>query len=113
MNSLEFIEKQIKQEQGIIKTYEECFKIDKTEFDKSITRSYIQIHQKNINHLQQIKSELEAWEIVKRILDLTVKEDKQKYDFIYYWLIYHPYELLVIEKQDYEILKKALEVEKN
>lgn len=63
-----------------------------------------------IQTLEQIKCELEAWEVVKRELKLVVKDDKHKYDFVYYWLLYHPYELLEIEKKDYEILKKVLEV---
>ncbi|MBR6515877.1 MAG: hypothetical protein IKT40_03360 [Bacilli bacterium] len=71
----------------------------------------ISYNEYKIKQLEQIKCELEAWEVVKRELVLTVKEDKQKYDFAYYWLIYHPYELLEIEKQDYEIIKKALEAE--
>ena len=85
--------------------------LSKKEPENEAHSFYVTYFTNRLTILQQIKSELEAWEIVKRILDLTVKEDKQKYDFIYYWLIYHPYELLVIEKQDYEILIKALEVE--
>lgn len=50
---------------------------------------------------------VDAWEVIKIKLELTIKED----DFAYYWLIYNPCELLEIEKKDYEIIKKALEVE--
>lgn len=106
MNSLEFIEFYIKEYKRSVEWHKKYQEKNPTSFVNTLKEEELILH-----HLQQIKFELEAWEIVKRILDLTVKEDKQKYDFIYYWLIYHPYELLEIEKQDYEILKKALEVE--
>lgn len=98
MNSLEFIDKEIESIQRILNDEDSPFKKDNTFWNNKLI------------HLNQIKAILEAWEVVKRELKLTVKEDKHKYEFVYYWLIYHPYELLEIEKQDYEIIKKALEV---
>ena len=94
MTDLEFIERLIEDKKLLCKN--ELF--------------YREEHHKGLQHLQQIKAKLEAWEVVKRELKLTVKVDELKYAFVYYWLIYHPYDLLEIEKQDYEIIKKALEV---
>lgn len=85
MNSLKFIEKQIKNEQSIIKTYEEYFKIDKTECDKQLTRGYIQIHQKNIDSFNQIKTILEAWEELKKYIVL-MEEQYPLYDTTYEYI---------------------------
>lgn len=111
MNSLEFIEKQIEQEQGIIKTYEECFKIDKTEFDKQITRGYIQIHQKNINQLQQIKAELEAWEVVKdKNVKIGTVRTSPNYEVFNSLFNSDTIEKNRITEIEFDIIQKALEV---
>ncbi len=105
MTSLEFIEKLIENEQSMIKTYEEFFKTDKTEFDKQITNGYIQKHQKNIHHLQQIKTILEAWEVVKWSISKEHLEDSQ----IRTMFGENPF--MNITEEEKLIVKKALEVE--
>ncbi len=109
--TIEFVDEKIKMLNVAI---ESAVKIVK-EFDGIVPvdsyKKLVEEHLKEIQTLEQIKCELEAWEVVKRELKLTLTEDKQKYDFVYYWLNYHPYELLEIEKKDYQKLKKALEVE--
>jgi inhibitor of KinA sporulation pathway (predicted exonuclease) len=106
MTSLEFIEKEIEKEQTIIKTYEEYFKTDKTELDKQITRGYIQIHQKNIDHLNHIKTILEAWEVVKPYVDIIDKDTP--YPF---WQLKPNYDECKLKETNILIKAKALEVE--
>lgn len=108
--TIEFVERKIEDKKYKLKKLENLKNIS-NKYELEINESLMESVEEDIEYLEQIKCELEAWEVVKRELVLTVKEDKHKYDFVYYWLIYHPYELLEIEKKDYEILKKVLEVE--
>lgn len=105
--TLEFVEKEIEREQSMIKTYQEFFKTDKTEFDKQITNGYIQIHQKNIILLQQIKCELEAWEVVKPAIKSKLRVIGKYRDKIIE-VNHREYNEGTTE---YQALKKALEVE--
>ena len=105
MNSLEFIEKLIKETELSIRHWEKQLENYPNE---EVFTICLNKRKEELQNLFQIKAELEAWEVIKKELKLTVKADKHKYEFVYYWLIYHPYELLEIEKQDYEIIKKAL-----
>lgn len=107
MNSLEFIERLKEKEESMIKTYEEYFKTDKTKFDKQITKGYIQNHQKNIVYLNQIKEELEAWEVVKnKSVDMHDIIHCSSLE-VFNCCLYKDYQLT---EQEYKIIKKALEV---
>ena len=89
MNSLEFIDKEIEK-------IEQCLMINKTH----------SVLNYKLKYFQQIKSELEAWEVCKKhlILDKTFHQ----IDFIDIHL-HHDTKY----KEDYIKLKKALEVEEN
>ncbi len=116
MNSLEFIEKQIEKEQVIIKTYKEYFKTDKTKFDKQITKGYIQVHQKNIDKLKQMKFELEAWEVVKNkgvdmLIFMLYYDNLEKYNnYIKSLEGECNYEKCLLTQEEANSIKKALEM---
>ena len=109
--TIEFIKKEIHFILEVKNEYEKMLNDGRHENIKDYIKTLIKEYEDELQTLHQVKCELEAWEVVKRELELVVKEDKQKYAFVYYWLIYRPYELLEIEKKDYKIIKKALEVE--
>ena len=58
-----------------------------------------------LNHLQQIKAKLEAWEIVKCSISKEHLEDYQ------IRTMYGENPFMNLSKGDYEIIKKALEIE--
>lgn len=104
MNSLEFIDEEIKRYKAVVSI---------TLGDK---KSY---YKKVIIHLQQIKAELEAWEVVKnKGVDMPMfmlyYDNLEKYNnFIISSLEGEAYyERRLLTQQEYETLKKALEVNK-
>lgn len=66
--------------------------------------------------LEQIKCELEAWEICKNKLNLKVQTEEavtEGFCMKGYWLLVEQYpytQTTIIEQEEYEIFKKALEV---
>jgi hypothetical protein len=109
MTSLEFIEKQI----DVTKKQLAKYPLSKEQSDPNYKHKEADIqyvHNKyyteQLQTLQQIKSELEAWEVVKKHCDY---QDGDTFTCI-------PRGFYLIEPlkgKDYQIIKKALEVEKN
>lgn len=95
MNSLEFIEKEI----ANIREFLELDDVLCIQTDKDYKFLY-----DRLKILQQIKTELEAWEVVKKHLEYFPDD---------YWNGI-PEEIITmtskIDKKDYPIIKKALEV---
>lgn len=66
---------------------------------------------------EQIKCELEAWEICKNKLNLKVQTEEavtEGFCMKGYWLLVEQYpytQTTIIEQEEYKILKKVLEVE--
>lgn len=105
MTNSEFIESRIKFFEEKIKEEEQEFKIMKTE-DKHIINYYnnhIDILKEKKEIFEQIKTDLEAWEVVKSSISLSKNREDYK-NCVY---------LNVINYNDKEwlILKKALEVD--
>ena len=67
MNSLAFINKEIKQNKSLVKRYTNHL----LAFPSSIIESRLEEIKEELYHLQQIKDELEAWYIIKNALELT------------------------------------------
>ena len=63
---IKYIENLIAETKDGIKHWEAQLEEDKTEFDKSITRGYIQAREKKLNLLESIKKDLKALEILKK-----------------------------------------------
>lgn len=62
---IKYIENLIAETKDGIRHWEAQLEEDKTEFDKSITRGYIQIREKKLKLLESIKKDLEALEVIK------------------------------------------------
>lgn len=94
MTSLEFIEKEIKYEKERIKIWDSKLKSSQT-----------------LTHLQQIKNDLEAWEVVKLkevdLYDVTHTTNYKQYESENVDLLKEYF----LTQQEYEIIKKALEVD--
>lgn len=94
MNSLNFIDQAITQMKLLLEHTKTMLKLPKYEISEDLKKHYEQ-DKKNIEeqilHLQQIKSELEAWEVVKPSIH-HIKEQRcfvihnlyqnEQYDFI-------------------------------
>lgn len=87
MNNLEFINEEIKRYKAVIN------------ITSGERKSY---YKKVVNHLQQIKAELEAWEVVQE--EIKIKQQDG------YYYIKTRYEKGLINKEQYETIQKALEV---
>ena len=79
-----------------------------------------EILDQNKDHtLEQVKCELEAWEICKKKLNLKVQTEEavtEGFCMKGYWLLVEQYpytQTTIIEQEEYEILKKSLEVKEN
>ena len=78
---------------------------------------YVTYFTNRLNILEQIKTELEAWEICKNKLNLKVQTEEsvtEGFCMKGYWLLVEQYpytQTTIIEQEEYEILKKALEKE--
>lgn len=97
MNSLNFINKEIKATQ---KSYS-AFDLDYMLFGKESDKKESERLLKKLKHLQQVKAELEAWEVVKKNMGQNENENGYEMNIIFYF------------DEDYQTLKKALEVEEN
>lgn len=105
MNSLEFFEKEIERYKIIIIGTKAMLKEPRNEDVINYLKNDLKEYEEKVSHLQQIKSELEAWYICKKHLEYFPSD--------YYNGI--PEEVITmtskIDKKDYPIIKKALEVE--
>ena len=98
MTSLEFINKEIQRINSIIRvTKNDITFMDENKRDTSELKIKVAVLENHLNSLHQIKTELEAWKVVKKniVIDIT--------DSLY---------IIQIYKQDEEckIFEKALEV---
>lgn len=98
MNSLEFIEKEIK-------FLEDMISMDMALIEDEYDLEEIAKKQQHLSHLRQIKAELEAWEAIKKHIEYFPED---------YWNGI-PKEVIALtspfSREDYPIIKKALEVE--
>lgn len=107
MTNLEFINKEIER----TKTSCDSFKIDYEFFHRdSDKRDYEKLEEK-LYYLQQIKTDLEAWEIVKLkevdLFDIICSTDYKQYKLENDDLLKQYF----LNKKEYETIKKALEVD--
>ena len=114
MNCLEFINREImftQKEENIVK-----IQIESTPNDREL-QIKLKVIQECLSHLQQIKSVLEAWEIAKNKLNLKVQTEEavtEGFCMKGYWLLVEQYpytQTTILEQEEYDILKKALEVD--
>jgi hypothetical protein len=101
MNSLNFINKEIKATQRSYSAFDLDYMLFGRESDKKESERLL----KKLKHLQQIKAELEAWYVVKEELQITSKSKNP------YGEPLRRYELNVIGQNKIDTLNKALEVE--
>jgi translation initiation factor 2 beta subunit (eIF-2beta)/eIF-5 len=117
MTSLEFIEKEIERYEIIIIGVKTMLKDARPEKEIKFLTNDLNEYEEKIKYLQQIKNEIEAWEVVKEILGLNVEKITSVYenDIERYILVYKNRGSCIkmytsIEQQEYETLKKTLEV---
>jgi hypothetical protein len=105
MTSLEFIKKEIRE----LKFQINYIKSNMKKYIDFRTEGQLEIDMKQlkINHLQQIKSELEAWEVVKPYVDIIDKDTP--YPF---WQLKPNYDECKLKETNILIKAKALEVDK-
>lgn len=117
--TIEFVEKSIQKQtkklEELKRTKEHYEILHKSSSIISYTPQIVSINLKiadiefNLEHIKQIKCELEAWEVVKKTIKPTLKLDKEEYQPVYCWWIAN--EIINLDVLDYQTLKKALEVE--
>lgn len=113
MTSLEFIEKHIKETQTSIKAFELDYELFHREGDKRDAEKLKQI----LHHLQQVKSELEAWEVVKNkgvdmLIFMLYYNNLEEYNnYIKSLEGECNYEKCLLTQEEANNIKKALEVE--
>lgn len=117
--TIEFIERQLiftKEEERITKKQLEQIPPNE-KLRINALKIKLQTIKNNLIQLEQIKCELEAWEICKNKLNLKVQTEEavtEGFCMKGYWLLVEQYpytQTTIIEQEEYEILKKALEVE--
>lgn len=97
MTSLEFIENKIKCKEKQSIYWSTRIEKEKDSSLKEFVTSRVKIYQEELQTLRQIKAELEAWEIVK----LRIHHVKEQECFVIQ---------TIISNNQYETIKKALEV---
>ena len=102
MNSLEFIEKQIKNAKELLQRLEKL-KVNSNKYELQLNEVLEKDTQEKLFYLQQIKSELEAWEVVKPYVDII-----DKYTPYPTWQLKPNYDECKLKETN--ILIKALEV---
>ena len=106
MNSLEFIEKEIEDRKENVKHWEK--QLERYPNDEVFTRG-LNKSKEQLETLQQIKSALEAWEVVKHTI---YKRKMGEESFIQVMGgVYNEGQCWTSGINPYEIIKKALEVE--
>lgn len=119
MNSLEYIEKDIKfrEEENIY--LKRRFKEEKSPYLQKEIALIIKMNQEVIQLLQQIKYEIESLKIIKEKLVLDVETEtateENGVSITGYWLVEGGCQktYIIINPEEYEILKKALKVKDN
>ena len=112
MNSLKFVEEEIEQNKRLFERYTNHL----LAFPSSIIENRREQIREELTYLQQIKTELKAWEICKNKLNLKVQTEEAVTEVFCmkgYWLLVEQYpytQTTILEQEEYEILKKALEV---
>ena len=99
MNSLEFIEFYIKEYKRSVEWYKKYQEKNPTSFVNTLKEEELILH-----HLQQIKAELTAWEVIKKHCDY---QDYDRFNCIPEGF----YLIEPIKGKDYLTIKKALEAE--
>jgi hypothetical protein len=109
MNDLEFIEKEIRE----LKFQINYIKSNMKKYIDFRTDGQLEIDMKQlkINHLQQIKSKIEAWEVMKKHLTITLNGGIK--EIIVTGIDYEGQKnsLFIYSKEGVPIIEKALEVE--
>ena len=108
MNSLEFIKKEIRKTQRSISFVSNNLELLN---ENKITPDFLLARLESLNnrliYLQQIKAELEAWEVAKnKCVDIHDIINCSNLE-VYNTLLYKEYQLT---EKEYQIIKKALEV---
>lgn len=102
MGSLEFINKLIKDTEDSKERFLECLRNFPNDY---VFRRCVENRERELQSLQQIKTELKAWEVVKKHLEYFPDD---------YWNGITEEIITMtsqIDKKDYPTIKKALEVE--
>lgn len=113
--TIEFVNRNIKNRKEQLKRLERL-KVTSNKYELQINEVLMKNIEEDIEHLEQIKSELEAWEICKNKLNLKVQTEEavtEGFCMKGYWLLVEQYpytQTTIIEQEEYEILKKALEI---
>ena len=102
MTSLEFIEKEIKKTKELLQRLEKL-KVISNKYELQLNEVLEKDTQEKLFYLQQIKSELEAWEVVKN--KISIEKGSIDYATINIKDWHHH-----LTKEQFETLKKALEV---
>ena len=108
--TIEFIEEEIK-------LLEDMINMDLALVEDDFDLQQIRKKRNKLQTLRQIECELEAWEICKNKLNLKVQTEEavtEGFCMKGYWLLVEQYpytQTTIIEQEEYEILKKSLEVE--
>lgn len=98
MTNLEFIENKIKCKENQSIYWSTRIKKEKDPSLKEFVTSIVKIYQEELQTLQQIKAELEAWEVIKP----RIHHVKEQECFVIQ---------TIISNKQYETIKKALEVD--
>lgn len=95
MNSLEFVNDRIRSYETMLLTA----------IDTKCSKKQIRYYEERLNIFQQIKAELEAWEVVKEELQIVSRGKNRRGEKL------QKYELYVIGQDKINTLNKGLEVE--
>jgi hypothetical protein len=111
MNSLEWVNVEITKWQEILKEFEKQLIEVKGTRNEQVTLNHIEFYKLRLNYLHQIKSELEAWEVMKKHLTITLNGGIK--EIIVTGIDYEGQKnsLFIYSKEGVPIIEKALEVE--
>ena len=110
MNSLEFIEKEIKNAKELLKRLEKL-KVISNKYELQLNEVLEKDTQEKLFYLQQIKSELEAWEVVKnKNVKIGTVRTSPNYEVFNSLFNSNTIEKNRITEIEFDIIQKALEV---